>query len=118
MSSKDHQTMIRLTKSQKGFVIEEAERLGISMSELIRRIVDDYRFPGRIIVPLDGPELDWILDLSKAIKDTPGMAVRLALIMHRQVMQAPLGMILRPPEKVMEELIASRKRMSEEKVPL
>lgn len=107
-------TTIRLTEAQRVFVDKEAERQGASVAEIIRRIIDDYRSPDRISVPLDGPELEWILDLSKAIKDTPGMAVRFGLIMLRQVMQAPLATILRPFDDVMEELITSRKNVAGE----
>ena len=110
--SKEYQTMIRLTKSQKRFIIDESERLGLSMSEIIRRIIDDYRSPNRVYVPLEGPELEWIKDLSEAINDTPGMAVRYGLIMLRQVMQAPLATILRPTSEVMDVLIASRKHLA------
>ena len=38
-----HRTMISLTDPQTEFLKKEAERLGISVSDLIRRIVDVYR---------------------------------------------------------------------------
>ena len=41
--SKTHQQGIRLTTPQVEFLQKEAERLGISVSDLIRRIIDAYR---------------------------------------------------------------------------
>ncbi len=38
-----HKQMISLTKPQVTFLHQEAARLGISLSDLIRRIVDQYR---------------------------------------------------------------------------
>jgi hypothetical protein len=38
-----HRQMISLTKPQHDFLKTEAERLGISVSDFIRRIVDMYR---------------------------------------------------------------------------
>jgi hypothetical protein len=38
-----HKQMISLTEPQVAFLKKEAERLGISVSDLIRRIVDQYR---------------------------------------------------------------------------
>lgn len=38
-----HRQMISLTAPQLDFLKLEAERLGISVSDLIRRIVDAYR---------------------------------------------------------------------------
>ena len=102
--SKDYQTMVRLTEPQKRFIIDESERLGASVSEIIRRIIDDYRSPEKISVPVEGPEWQWINELAEAIGDTPGKAIRMALIHYRQVMEAPLATILKPPEEVLAEL--------------
>lgn len=38
-----HKQMVSLTEPQVAFLKREAEKLGISMSDLIRRIVDSYR---------------------------------------------------------------------------
>jgi hypothetical protein len=35
--------MLQFTKPQMAFLKEEAERLGISVAELVRRIIDEYR---------------------------------------------------------------------------
>lgn len=35
--------MLTLTKPQRAFLQQEAGRLGISVAELIRRILDEYR---------------------------------------------------------------------------
>lgn len=102
--SKDYQTMVRLTEPQKKFVIDESERLGVSISEILRRIIDDYRSPEKISVPIEGPEREWIDELAEAIGDTPGKAIRMALIHYRQVMEAPLATILKPTEEIIEEL--------------
>ena len=106
--SKEYQTMIRLTQPQKAFIIEESDRLEVSMSEAIRRIIDDYRSPDKISVPLEGPEREYIMELSKAISDTPGMAIRMSLIMYRHIMQSPLAAILRPPAEVIDEIAEAR----------
>ena len=34
---------VHLTEPQMAFLMQEAERLGISVSELLRRIIDQYR---------------------------------------------------------------------------
>jgi len=102
--SKEYLTTIRLTEAQRGFVDGEAKHQGVSVAETIRRIIDDYRSPEKISVPLNGPEREWVDELATAIEDTPGTAVRFGLIMLRQVMQSPLATILRPTAEVMEEL--------------
>jgi hypothetical protein len=38
-----HKRMISLTGPQESFLKREAEKLGISLSDLIRRIIDQYR---------------------------------------------------------------------------
>jgi len=38
-----HKQMVSLTEPQIVFLKSEAERLGITVSDLIRRIVDQYR---------------------------------------------------------------------------
>jgi hypothetical protein len=38
-----HRTSVTLTKPQLDFLKKEAERLGITTSDLIRRIIDRYR---------------------------------------------------------------------------
>lgn len=38
-----HKQMVSLTEPQITFLKAEAERLGISVSDLIRRIIDQYR---------------------------------------------------------------------------
>ena len=43
MAMKMHQTVISLTQPQLAFLRAEAQRLGISVSDLIRRIVDQHR---------------------------------------------------------------------------
>lgn len=40
---KSIQTGIRLTPPQHEFLTREAEKLGISVADLIRRIIDEYR---------------------------------------------------------------------------
>lgn len=35
--------MVTLTRPQRAFLKAEAEKLGISIAELIRRIIDEYR---------------------------------------------------------------------------
>lgn len=35
--------MVTLTKPQSAFLKQEAEKLGVTVSELIRRIIDQYR---------------------------------------------------------------------------
>lgn len=35
--------MIQFTEPQMAFLKKEAERLGIGLAELVRRIIDDYR---------------------------------------------------------------------------
>lgn len=35
--------MVTLTKPQRTFLKAEADKLGISIAELIRRIIDEYR---------------------------------------------------------------------------
>jgi len=109
--SKEYQTMIRLTQPQKEFIIEESDRLDVSMSEVIRRIIDDYRSPEKISVPLEGPEREYIMTLSKAINDTPGMAIRMSLIMYRHIMQSPLAVILKPPAEVINEIVEAKANM-------
>ena len=109
--SKECLTTIRLTEAQRGFVNKESERQGVSVAEIIRRIIDDYRSPEKISVPLDGPEREYILELSKAIKDTPGMAIRMTLVMYRHIMQSPLAAILRPPAEVIDEIAEARASM-------
>jgi hypothetical protein len=42
-----YRTMISLTGPQTEFLKKEAARLGISVSDLLRRIVDAYREPKR-----------------------------------------------------------------------
>ena len=37
------QQSIRLTEPQKEFLAAEAQRLGITVSDLIRRIIDEHR---------------------------------------------------------------------------
>lgn len=106
--SKEYQTMIRLTQPQKGFIIEESDRLDVSMSEVIRRIIDDYRSPEKISVPLEGPERKYIMELSREAKITPGLAIRMSLIMYRHIMQSPLAAILRPPAEVIDEIVEAR----------
>lgn len=106
--SKDNMTTIRLTEPQRGFVDVEAERQGVSVAEIIRRIIDDYRSPEKISVPLEGPEREYIMELSKEIKETPGMAIRMSLIMYRHIMQSPLAAILRPPAEVIDEIAEAR----------
>lgn len=102
--SKEHLTTIRLTESQRAFVDKEAEHQGVSVAETIRRIIDDYRAPDKILVPLEGEERRFIDELSEALGETPGKTVRLSLITYRAIMEAPLATILKPPEKVMEIL--------------
>ena len=43
IAMKMHQTVISLTQPQRAFLRAEAQRLGISVSDLIRRIVDRHR---------------------------------------------------------------------------
>ena len=43
IAMKMHQTVISLTQPQRAFLRAEAQRLGISVSDLIRRIVDQHR---------------------------------------------------------------------------
>lgn len=43
LMSASHRQMVTLTKPQAEFLKKEAERLGISVSDLIRRIIDAYR---------------------------------------------------------------------------
>ena len=38
-----HRQMVSLTEPQVAFLREAAEKLGISVSDMIRRIVDEYR---------------------------------------------------------------------------
>ena len=38
-----HRQMISLTKPQADYLKSEAKRLGISVSDLIRRVIDAYR---------------------------------------------------------------------------
>lgn len=38
-----HKQMVSLTEPQIAFLKKEAKRLGISVSDLIRRIVDEWR---------------------------------------------------------------------------
>ena len=109
--SKEHMTTIRLTEAQRDFVDEEAERQEVSVAKVIRRIIDDYRSPDKISVPLEGPELGYILELSEEIKETPGMAIRMSLIMYRHIMQSPLAAILRPPAEVINEIVEARANM-------
>jgi hypothetical protein len=102
--SKERLTTIRLTEAQRAFVENESERQGASAAEVVRRIIDDYRSPEKILVPLEGPEREWVDSLAEAIGDTPGKAVRMVLIHYRQVMEAPLATILKPAKEVLEEL--------------
>ncbi|GAI48412.1 unnamed protein product, partial [marine sediment metagenome] len=44
-------------------------------------------------------------------KDTPGMTIRLVLIMYRHIMQSPLAAILRPPAEVIDEIAEARANM-------
>ena len=109
--SKEYLTTIRLTEAQRTFVDQEAEHQGVSIAEIIRRIINDYRSPDNISVPLEGPEREYIMELSKEIKETPGMAIRLSLIMYRHIMQSPLAAILRPPAEVIDEIAEARANM-------
>lgn len=102
--SKEHLTTIRLTEVQRDFVDKEAERQGVSVAETIRRIIDDYRAPDKILVPLEGAERDFINELAEALGETPGKTIRLSLITYRAIMEAPLATILKPLEEVIEEL--------------
>jgi hypothetical protein len=43
MSNQSTRRMVTLTAKQDAWLKAKAERLGISVSELIRRIVDEYR---------------------------------------------------------------------------
>lgn len=106
--SKEYLTTIRLTEVQRAFVDAEAVRQGVSVAEIIRRIINDFRSLDRISVPLEGPERDYIMELAKEIKETPGMAIRLSLIMYRHIMQSPLAAILRPPAEVIDEIAEAR----------
>jgi len=102
--SKERLTTIRLTETQRAFVEKESKRQGVSGAEVVRRIIDDYRSPEKILVPLEGPEREWVNSLAEAIGDTPGKAIRMVLIHYRQVMEAPLATILKPTEEVLAEL--------------
>lgn len=101
---KDYLTTIRLTEAQRSFVDGEAERQDVSVSETIRRIIEDYRAPDKIIVPLEGEEREFINELAKVLGETPGKTVRLSLITYRAIMQSPLATILKPLPEVMEML--------------
>lgn len=46
-----HRQMISLTEPQTDFLKAEAARLGISMSDLIRRIIDQHRDQQQARVP-------------------------------------------------------------------
>ena len=102
--SKECLTTIRLTESQRVFVEKEAEHQGVSVAETIRRIIDDYRAPDKVLVPLEGEEKRFINELAKVLGETPGKTIRLSLITYRAIMEAPLATILKPPEEVIEEL--------------
>ncbi|GAI94074.1 unnamed protein product [marine sediment metagenome] len=102
--SKECLTTIRLTGTQRAFVDKEAEHQGVSVAETIRRIIDDYRAPDKIMVPLEGAERAFVDDLAEALGETPGKTVRLSLITYRAIMEAPLATILKPLEEVIEEL--------------
>lgn len=102
--SKECLTTIRLTGVQRGFVNKESERLGVSVAEMIRRIIDDYRAPDKILVPLEGEERKFIDELAEALGETPGKTVRISLITYRAIMEAPLATILKPTEEVLEAL--------------
>lgn len=102
--SKERLTTIRLTEAQRGFVDKEAEHQGVSVAETIRRIIDDYRAPDKILVPLEGAEREFIDELAEALGETPGKTVRLSLITYRAIMESPLASILKPLEEVIEEL--------------
>lgn len=102
--SKEYLTTIRLTGIQRDFVDMEAERQGVSIAETIRRIIDDYRAPEKIMVPLEGEERKFIDELAEALGETPGKTVRLSLITYRAIMEAPLATILKPLEEVIEKL--------------
>jgi len=82
----------------------EAARQGVSVAETIRRIIDDYRAPEKILVPLGGEERKFIDDLAEALGETPGKTVRISLITYRAIMEAPLATILKPLEDVIEKL--------------
>ena len=43
LMSTSHRQMVTLTKPQIEFLKREAEKLGITVSDLIRRIVDQHR---------------------------------------------------------------------------
>jgi len=102
--SKTQLTTIRLTGPQRGFIDEEAERQGVSVAETIRRIIDDYRAPDKIMVPLEGEERAFIDELAEALGETPGKTVRISLITYRAIMESPLATILRPIEDVITEM--------------
>jgi len=102
--SKEYQTMIRLTEPQKNFIIDESEKLKVSMSEFVRRIIDDHRSPDKILVPLEGEERTFVNELAEALGETPGKTVRIALITYRTIMEAPLATILKPLDVVIEAL--------------
>lgn len=104
----EYLTTIRLTEVQRDFVDKESDRQGVSMAEIIRRMINDYRSTDRILVPLEGPEREYILDLAKEIEATPGMAIRMTLVMYRHIMQSPLAAILRPPAEVIDEIAEAR----------
>jgi len=102
--SKASLTTIRLTETQRAFIEKESRRQWVSEAEVVRRIIDEYRSPEKILVPLEGPEREWLNSLAAAIGDTPAKAVRMVLIHYRQVMEAPLAMILKPIDEVLVEL--------------
>lgn len=105
MGNLDKQTTLRFSSSQWNFINDEAERLDLrSTAEFIRKIVDDYRAPETVVVPLGKPEMHFIEELSKELNETPGKTIRIALILTRTLMSSSLSSILRPPEKIIEEL--------------
>lgn len=104
-ATKDSQTMIRLTTDQRKFLDDEAAKLGLSNSEFIRRLIQDYNIPDKVLVSFPVvEELKFVQDLATELNVTPSNAIRISLIQFRTIMQAPLSVILRPTEEVLAEL--------------
>lgn len=105
---------VRLTKRQMTKLGVLAERTGTSKAEVVRNSIDTLLSDDHVVVPLEDRERKFIEGICNTAGVQPSKAVKMVLLSYHTLMSSPLWKIVKPVDKILEEMEGERTRMEEE----
>ena len=97
---------VRFSKKQINILTKLAERSGVTRAEVIRRAIEIVGATDHVVVPLTVKERLFLDEICNTAGVQPPDAVKLVLLSYHTLMSSPLWKVVKPVDKILEEMEA------------